>query len=252
MKAINIISFDVPFPANYGGVIDVFYKIKAFHNLGIEVHLHCFEYGRGKQIELEKICATINYYKRKKGVGSFLSQLPYIVKSRVNQELRKNLLKNHYPILFEGLHCCYLLKDTDLKNRFKIVRTHNVEHHYYAHLAKSEKFGLRKRYYSSESRKLKQFESILDHANLSLAISKNDYNYFTSKYPSLKVIHISAFHQNNSIKIKEGVGDYVLYHGNLSVNENKEAVKFIINNVFKNIDTPLIIAGLNPDKEIIK
>ena len=28
MKAINIISFDVPYPANYGGVIDVFYKIQ--------------------------------------------------------------------------------------------------------------------------------------------------------------------------------------------------------------------------------
>ncbi len=26
---IHLISFDVPFPADYGGVIDVFYKIKA-------------------------------------------------------------------------------------------------------------------------------------------------------------------------------------------------------------------------------
>ena len=28
-KEIHIITFDIPYPANYGGVIDVFYKIKA-------------------------------------------------------------------------------------------------------------------------------------------------------------------------------------------------------------------------------
>ena len=32
---LHFISMDVPFPPNYGGVIDVFYKLKAFHQLGI-------------------------------------------------------------------------------------------------------------------------------------------------------------------------------------------------------------------------
>ena len=26
VKGINVVSFDVPYPADYGGVIDVFYK----------------------------------------------------------------------------------------------------------------------------------------------------------------------------------------------------------------------------------
>ena len=51
---IHIISFDVPLPANYGGVIDVFYKIKALHKAGIKIKLHCFYYGREKNVELEK------------------------------------------------------------------------------------------------------------------------------------------------------------------------------------------------------
>ena len=59
LKAINIISFDVPFPANYGGVIDVLYKLKYFHQKGIEVHLHCFEYGRGEQEGLKKEMVAI-------------------------------------------------------------------------------------------------------------------------------------------------------------------------------------------------
>ena len=53
---IHIISLNVPYPANYGGVIDVFYKIKSLHEAGVQIHLHCFDYGRGNQPELEKYC----------------------------------------------------------------------------------------------------------------------------------------------------------------------------------------------------
>lgn len=251
MKAINIISFDVPYPANYGGVIDVFYKIKAFHTSGIKVHLHCFEYGRGKQTELEKYCESINYYKRKTEKTKLLSKLPYIVKSRISEQLKTNLLNNNYPILFEGLHCCFLLNDDNFQDRFKIVRTHNVEHDYYSSLAENESNLVRKKYFQSEAKKLQKFEPVLNFADVCLAISEKDYNYFKSTYPKVSTIHTPAFHQSDSINIKEGLGDYVLYHGNLSVNENKDAVKYIVNEIFSEINTPLIIAGLNPDKEII-
>ena len=43
-KHLHVISFDVPVPANYGGVIDVYYKLKALHLQGVKIHLHCFEY----------------------------------------------------------------------------------------------------------------------------------------------------------------------------------------------------------------
>ena len=48
-KKLHLISFDVPFPANYGGVIDVFYKINSLHKIGVKVILHCFQYGREKE-----------------------------------------------------------------------------------------------------------------------------------------------------------------------------------------------------------
>ncbi len=43
-KHLHIISFDIPYPPNYGGVIDVYFKIRTLHELGIKIHLHCFEY----------------------------------------------------------------------------------------------------------------------------------------------------------------------------------------------------------------
>jgi len=250
LNSINIISFDVPYPANYGGVIDVFYKIKAFYNEGIKVHLHCYEYGRGEQKELENYCETVTYYKRKTGTVSFLSKLPYIVKSRASKTLKENILKNDFPILFEGLHTCFLLSDDALKNRFKIVRNHNVEHHYYKNLAKAEKNDFRKRYFKTEAKRLKQFEPILKHANLCLAISESDLAYFKKTYPTIKNSYAPAFHPSSEVKINTQKGNYALYHGNLSVSENINAVKFLIKKVFNDLPVPLIIAGLNPSKEV--
>ena len=54
-KDIHIVSFNVPYPADYGGVIDVYYKLKALAALGIRVHLHCYQYGRAASPELDKV-----------------------------------------------------------------------------------------------------------------------------------------------------------------------------------------------------
>lgn len=245
-NAINIVSFDIPFPANYGGVIDVFYKIKYLHNKGIKVYLHCFEYGRAHAKELEALCEKVYYYKRKIGVMNIFSLLPYNVKSRQSEELAQNLLSNNYPILFEVLHTCYLLSDDRFKNRFKIYRHSNIEHDYYYHLSQSEKKTFKRVYLKQEAIKLKHFESVINHANLILAVNENDLNYFRTKYPKVKSEFIPSFHANEEITIREGKGDYILYNGNLSVSENYSAIIWLVENVFSQINFPVIIAGLNP------
>lgn len=241
----------MPFPANYGGVIDVFYKIKHFHSKGIKIHLHCFEYGRGEQVELNKYCTSVNYYKRKTGVGSQISTTPYIIKSRTSKRLRENLLKNDFPILFEGLHSCFLLDDKAFANRFKIFRESNIEHDYYNHLAKAEKNVLKKKYYTSEAKKLEKFESIVQHANAICVVSLTDLKHFQNKYPNNKTLFVPSFHSGESVNIKKGKGKYILYHGNLSVAENNNAAQFIIKKLFNDSSLPLKIAGLNPTKDLI-
>ena len=66
-KGLHIVAFDVPFPANYGGVIDIFYRIKALARLDVKIVLHCFIYG-GKEPhpELDKYCEQVYYYKRRR------------------------------------------------------------------------------------------------------------------------------------------------------------------------------------------
>jgi hypothetical protein len=48
-RHLHIICLNVPFPVDYGGVFDLFYKLPALHDQGVKIHLHCFEYGRGEQ-----------------------------------------------------------------------------------------------------------------------------------------------------------------------------------------------------------
>ncbi len=249
-KHIHIISFDVPYPANYGGVIDVFYKIKALHNQGIKIHLHCFEYGRAEALTLENYCEKVYYYKRKMSKRYLLNTLPFVVVTRSSEKLMENLLRDKHPILFEGLHSCFHLNDQRLNDRIKIVRTHNIEHDYYNNLSSVEKSIFKKIYFGMESKKLKRFEAVLKKANHVAAISSADANDLSKRYKN--VHHITAFHPNEKVKILEGKGDFCLYHGNLEVGENNEAVLFLVNEVFSKIKTPLIIAGHNPSDELIQ
>ena len=247
---LHIVSFDIPYPANYGGVIDVYYKAKALAEKGVKVHLHCFQYGRKPSTELIDLFYEVKYYKRDISKKHLFKSIPYIVSSRVSEELKTNLKKDKHPILMEGLHTCSLLESRMLhKGRKMVVRPHNIEHEYYQNLAKVESDIFKKYYFYNESVKLKRYESILKKADLLLAISKNDEAYFKQFYNN--VAFVPAFHPFKTVNSMLGKGDFVLYHGNLSVAENTNAVKFLISNVFNDIDIPLKIAGLNPSKNLI-
>ncbi len=248
---LHIISLDVPYPADYGGVIDIFYKIKALEKIGVEIILHSFQYGRAKSKELQTLTKKIEYYKRKKGLKYIFKNKPYIVSTRSSVELLDELKKDNYPILFEGLHTTDLIANKELKNRLKIVRTHNIEHDYYNNLYKSEKNIIRKNYFKIEARKLEKYEKVLNHANHILSISPNDKKYLKTKYKN--VHYIPAFHNFNKIEtvVEKETEKYIFYHGNLSVSENINAVRFLLNNVLNKIDIPTIIAGKNPTNELL-
>ena len=242
---IHIVSFAVPFPADYGGVIDVFFRVKALAENGLKIHLHCFLYDDRKPSEcLEKMCWSVNYYRRDVSFLRQLSMRPYIVTSRDCRELVENLSKDDYPILLEGLHCCSVLEK--ISNRRIFVRTHNVEHDYYSELAKVEKNIFKKSFFLLESKRLKKYENVLQRASGILCITKKDYDYFSARYDNVSLVPpLSAFPE---VAPFEGCGDYVLYHGRLDVVENLSAVCFILDEIFPDDAVKLKIAGLNPPK----
>ena len=83
-KHLHIVTHNVPFPANYGGVIDVFQKIKTLHALGVKIYLHCFTYDdRKEQPELNKYCEKVFYYKRNKSITAFSFRFCLIVFDKI-------------------------------------------------------------------------------------------------------------------------------------------------------------------------
>ncbi len=246
---LHVISFDVPYPANYGGVIDVFYRIKALSEAGVKVHLHCFEYGRGHAEVLDR-CHEVKYYKRDTSFWKQLSREPYVVASRRSEALIKDLLKDDYPILCEGLHTTAILNDSRLGGRKVFVRAHNVEHDYYRLLADSEPTFWKRWFYRMEARKLRRYEPILKKAAGIFAITRQDADYFNQHYG--KAVLVPGFSALSRVCSETGRGDYVLYHGNLSVAENKKAAQWLVENVFSELDVPCVVAGLNPPDSLRK
>jgi hypothetical protein len=248
---LHIVSFDVPYPPDYGGVSDIFYKIKALNNLGLKIHLHCFEYGRGKADALTKYCTEVNYYKRNTGWRGLSFKLPYIVKSRDNKQLLQNLLKDDYPVLLEGIHCTYFLSTDQLKNKKILVRLHNVEFKYYHQLYNNENSLYKKIYYQVESCLLKNYEQKIAHKALFLSLSKKDIKIYTEIFNADNIAYLPAFIPHDYVEIKTGVGNYCLYHGNLSVSENEMAARWLLKNIFNGLNIPIVIAGKNPSKILI-
>lgn len=249
-KEIQLVSFAAPYPADYGGVIDVYYKIKTMHQMGIKVHLHTYVYAtHQKSKELESLCASVHYYKRDFS-HKYFQGWPYIVATRYNKEMMINLQKLGFPVILEGLHTCFLVDFLKEKHISYVVRMHNVEWKYYQFLAEAEASFVKKKYFLEEARRLKSFEKCVSDSKI-LAISAKDKTYFIENHPSAKVVETPPFHQFNQMQILSGKGEYALFHGNLSVNENEQVAIYLIEKVFLKNNFPLIIAGKNPTKKLL-
>jgi hypothetical protein len=229
-------------------MIDTFNRIRLLHIAGVEIHLHCFSYGREQSPVLESLCKTVTYYSRKHGVIHQLKLLPYIVSTRMSPELVENLNKNDYPILFDGLHTTGIIGHSSLTSRKKIVRMHNIEHNYYAALAGNEIRLDKKLYYLAESAKLIKYEKVLAGADHVFSVSPSDNDYFNKRYHNS--ILMPSSHPFDNVSIQAGSGDYVIYHGDLSVGENSTIAVFLATEVFPNLDSLCIIAGKNPPESL--
>ncbi len=250
LKTIHIVTHEVPWPVDYGGVVDLFYKIKALHQLGINIHLHCFTHERGPQEELNKYCASVKYYPRKKSLSRFSFSLPFIVNSRVSEELLSDLQKDNHPVLLEGIHCTHPLFKNQLRNRIVLVRLHNAEFEYYRQLAKQESNRFKKLYFLHESRLLKKYEQAIADKAIFLAVSKQDVAIYQQQFNAKHIHYLPVFLPYTLAVGKEGKGCFCLYHGNLSINENERAAIWLLEKVFDKTTIPFVIAGKDPSKKL--
>jgi hypothetical protein len=184
------------------------------------------------------------------GIRYFLSSKPYIIKTRSHEDLLRRLLDDRHPVFFEGLHTSVFASHPDLAEKQMILRAHNIEHEYYRGLSRVEKNLQKKAFFLSEAIKLKRYEKTLPARLIIAAISVTDADYFRKKFR--EVIHLPPFHAYEKLNCQSGIGNYILFHGDLSVSENVASVIYLTKNIFSKISYKVVIAGKNPKPALIK
>ncbi len=252
VKELHIISFNYPYPPSYGGIIDVYYKIKALSDLGIKIHLHCFVDKIPVKIdpEIEGITESVFFYEKKKNFLLYFSKTPFAAAIRDSEALLKNLEKFKAPILFEGLQTTHIIKFLKDSRHKLYLRHHNNETAYYKGLSLSEKNILKKIVYSIESLKYKGYqEKLLKKFETVFCLSEKEYNEVNIYSGNAQLIHI--FHGNQSVKQLDKKGNYFLFHGDLTTADNKKALIETID-LFKTLPQYKLIVASDRANEDIK
>ena len=251
-EEIHIITHQVPWPVDFGGVFDLFYKIKSLSEVGVKIHLHCFTKNDETVPILHRYCESVTYYKRTSFFSNLYFHLPFIIRSRSSAELISNLKKDNYPIIFDGIHTTFPLLHSLGKDRKIKIRLHNVEFLYYERLAELETGFYKKLYFKLEAFLLRRYESKLARVFDFWAISTQDMEVYQKELGCKKIEFLPAFLPWKNPTSPLGLGNFCLYHGNLSVNENEKAVEWLLDEIFSKINVPFVIAGKNPSEALKK
>ncbi|MCF6130447.1 hypothetical protein L1S35_12245 [Flavobacterium sp. AS60] len=248
-KELHIVSFENPFPPDFGGVIDVFYKVKALHSLGFSIYLHCYYEDRSEvSQELKAIAEKVYLYKKNKNPFFVFSKYPLPVICRFDKDLIENIRKHDAPILFEGLHSTMILRKAKLDNK-KYLRLHNIESNFYSGMSKSETSLVKKILYYFVAKKYLSYQKTIADFDFTFALSC--YELDEARKLSVNCMYVPVFHGNEINSQLSEYGKYAFYHGDLRLADNKRAAQFLIE-VFKEIpDYELIIASSN-GKQLIE
>ncbi|HRO17252.1 MAG TPA: glycosyltransferase [Ferruginibacter sp.] len=217
------------------------------HQEDIKIILHCFHTTRKPVPILETLCEEVHYYPRKFHLPL---RIPYIVGSRNNNRLWERLQQDDHPILLEGMHCTYGVYKNLIPRTRTFIRLHNTEHIYYTHLAQYENHPLKKLYFSREASLLNTYETSIANRATLLAVSEKDRIYFSEIMGADDVRFLPVIVPFEEVQSKAGSGEYCLYHGNLSVNENDRAVRMLVAHCFGKRNIPLVVAGHAPNKKL--
>jgi len=246
---LHLVCLDNPYPPDYGGAIDLYYKWKALQELGLKIAVHIFHKPNQRRAMPDIPAEKVFFYERNVGLLAFLHPKPYIIRSRISKELLQNLQADDSPILFEGIHVTEWLPF--LKGRKTAMRVHNIESEYYAELAKAEPDFKKRLFFQTESWKLRHWEEqIWRKAKLLLPISQQEHRHLQSLglpsewmpafLPDAPVIPSTPTHATFRL----------LFHANMAVRENLRSAEWLMQNIVPHLpkDTELTIAGKGVDR----
>lgn len=261
-KKILLISGDFPYPLNHGDRVDVFERIKTLHSLGFKITLISTVKRQPSKLEIDymyKFCNEVFLINRINSFYSFISILPFQVKSRLNKvdiERILNIINNkEFSFTFLQGHyvlSLFLLFSDKVKTKKLYLRVNNDEAVYFKELSNATEPIIKKIFYRLESFKFKFYEAYMfKHLKIDklLHVSYDEYKKYTAKFRELEHLFLPVSLNINDIKkFKSKNNKNVLFIGSLFMPNNLEGLKWFLNKVHNNIlnEEPsykLIIAG---------
>ena len=258
----------LPYPLYSGGQIRTYNLLK---NLAKSHEITLFAFV--KEVvpdhikELEKFCKKIEVFKRRKAwsivniLVSGFSFYPFLVAIYYSLSLRKRieeeLSKNKYDLIHAETF--YVMPNIPQTKVPILLVEQTIEYLVYAHFLETLSLKVFKPLLALDIFKLKFWEKFYwKRADKVVAMSASDKNKMRKLVPNLSVEIIpngvdSSFF--SKVKQKKGKSAVILFVGNFSWLQNREAVYFLIEKIWPNVknkikDAQLLIVGRNPSEGI--
>lgn len=233
------------------GGSDLYWMIIALSQEGFRIHLHLFQDCGSVHQDIESHVTEIQFYRRNIGHKGFSLTIPYSVGSRADENLKRNLEKNQFPILFEGIESTYYLHIGNFKDNRCLVRLQNLQSQNPATLTKLQTKGVRKIYSYYENKLCISYEKQILKNHCCVLTSSNLNEELKFHRMMGKSTMVPQFMGMASAMGLEGSGNFCLFHGKLSDKFTEDAAIWLINSIFNEIEVPLVIAGENPSDSMI-
>lgn len=250
---ILFLTYDFPYPTTSGGKVRAFNLLKYAHTKGISVHLLSFireEVSEEARAAVKKIGVDrVSTFPRRsvrdfKNVKTFFSSESLFKTLYYDEEIAAFIAKTIVDEKIDVLHCesFYTAYYLEAYRKSNIVRTiygsENIEYRLYEDYTRDRAPLPLRPLFAEQARRIKrEEEGIVKAADVTLAVTKKEQQYFKTLTDNVAVIENGvsltefAYRKRNDTEKK-----IILFVGNFQYFPNKDAVMFFYESVLKKLD----------------
>lgn len=236
MKRILVVANDFPYPPAHGAAVDMWNRILILGEMGYEVDLLASVREVPDQDRLDAVKKHVGNLwiaLRRSGVSSFLSTVPFQVRSRA--PLANVSLEGHFDgVILEADYVAEVLKNPALRGAKLILRIHNEQVVYFRDLAEGSKGWPKKAYFYTESFKFGFYSPIvMRKCDLLWFISESEREDHVRKNPQdeSKSYFLPTHVSPEALRPYVAGGTTALFIGSLTISHNTDSVAWYLENV---------------------
>jgi glycosyltransferase involved in cell wall biosynthesis len=267
---IIFISAELPYPANSGGRIYTWERLKQLKRNNNSICLYTLV-ENNEFVDFDKlnlVCESVNVYNRKKSYIKALLNIkkPYSVVSRFVREMYFDIKRRieNYNIDLIIIDIPEMLINCPYDNTVnKVVTQHNIEYKLFKDISKNSRNIFKKIIYFFEYIKMKKFEKFFYKNNIIQGctfISSKELQEFRVMFPKIKSACIpQGYNLDSNIYtesfIKNDRKNNMIFTGKMDYEPNVQAVKWFCKDILPIIEKRIhnikfYIVGKNPTKEV--